>query len=285
MWIGTHQLRESMTWKPFTRPLTGHSRDLVLRHVSALVRWLSSQRYAELRFLYGKRATDDGHATNAVRGATRLGQRPEPLSISEWHWVRRLLDAAYPAVDLAVQRAVVELLYYGDLYVEEVAGLELRDCEPPNRFAPGWSIRVPSRSMEGGGRTVFAPPPLSDTLQRWVSKLEMPRNGYVTLRIRACTQSLLDADGPTLARKARQVLRLAAGLALERSDVPNGLRLRDRTLTSFRGAFEAHQRPRPVNRNAIDLTGRFMDFGLRLDDRRPPRWDWSRAAHLWTEDK
>ena len=284
LWIGYTRRRDLAAWRPFSKPLTPKARDQVLRNVSSLISWLAKQGYAQLHFAYGHKVAREGLATVAVKGAERPVRPAAPISVAEWHWIRQLLDRAYPAPDLAVQRAFVELLYYGNLFVEEVAKLEVRDCEAPNRFAPGWSIRVPSRSWSRGGNKVFAPPPLSDTLGRWIGQHEAPRQGYVTLRIRDSTQTLFDADGMTVSYKARQVLRLAASLALEHGDVANGLSLRDRSLISLRGAFAAHQLRKPVDRGAIELTGHPFKFGMDVAERRLPVWDWSRAKHLWTED-
>jgi hypothetical protein len=86
-----------------------------------------------------------------------------------------------------------------------------------------------------------------------------------------------------MARYGRQVVRIASSLALARGDVTNGMRLRDRSLVCLRGAFAAHQRRRPIDHDAIELTGRATEFGLDFRERLPPRWDWCNAVHLWTE--
>ncbi len=283
LWVGIRQTRESTAWRPFTKPLIGASRTQVLKHIAALVSWLSLQRYADLRFIYGKRAMDDGFATVAVQGAERPVKPMEPLTVPEWHWIRRVLDRVFPAEDIAPQRFIVELLYYGNLFVEEVAKLEVRHFEPPNRIAAGWSIWVRARPGWRGGQTVFAPPPLSDTVGRWIKQREAPRQGYVTFRIRDSVDTLLGLDGERVSRHARQVLRLAASLALERGDVENGMRLRDRSLVCLRGAFAAHQHRRAIDHGAIELTGRACEFGLDIRHRLPPRWDWRDAVHLWFE--
>jgi hypothetical protein len=282
-WVGGRQDRESAAWRPFAKPLATASRQLVLKHIASLASWLSWQRYADLRFFYGKRAMDDGFAVVASEGARRSGQPADILTIPEWHWIRRVMDGAFPATDLAPQRLIMELLYYGNLYVEEIAKLEVRNFEPPNRVSAGWSICVQARPVWRGGQMVFTPPPLSDTLDRWIKQREASRAGYVTFRIRDSVDTLLGLEGEQVARNGRQVLRMASSLALERGDVANGMRLRDRSLVCLRGSFAAHQHRRPIDHDAIELTGRAMEFGLNFQERLPPRWDWCNAVHLWSE--
>jgi len=282
-WVGTRQDRRSAAWRPFSKPLTGSSREMVLKETAALVRWLSAQNYAHLRFYYGKTAMEDGVATVAVRGAERAVRPLESLAVAEWHWIRRALDRHFPAEDLAPQRLIMELLYYGNLRAEEVACLEMRHFEPPSRVAPGWSIFVPKRTGARGGQWVYAAPPLSETVGRWMRQREQRRDGYVTFRIRGSPATLLELESEQVTGHGRQVLRLAASLALDRGDVQLGMRLRDRSLPCLRGAFAEHQRHREVSHGAIALTSRSHAFGLTLGQRVPTTWDWRAALHLWIE--
>ncbi len=162
----------------------------------------------------------------------------------------------------------IGLLYYGNLYVEEVARLEMRNFEPPNRVAAGWSIRVRARPGWHGGQTVFTPPPLSDTIGRWIKQREAPRLGSVTFRIRDAVDALLGLEGEQVARHGRQVVRLASSLALERGDVANGMRLRDRSLVCLRGAFAAHQRRRPIQMLQAGQPQLPEGFGESVDEAR-----------------
>lgn len=283
-WIGFRQPRESAAWRPFIKPLVGTSRAAVLKHTSALVSWLSAIRYADLRFLYGTDAMRDGTATVMVRGAERPKAPREMITVPEWHWIRRAMDRHFPVHDVASQRFILELLYYGNLHVEEVANLEIRHFDPPNRLTPGWAIKVPERPAWRGGQVIFAPPPLSDTIGRWMKQREMPRDGFLTFRIRDQPDLLLELNGQQIANQARQVLRLAASLALDSGDLQNGLPLRERSVLSLRGAFEEHQRTRPVDYGAVELTGNNVKFGLDGRYRRRPCWDWSAAKHLWAQE-
>jgi hypothetical protein len=282
-WVGMRQQRKSAAWRPFSRPLTGTSLATVLKEIAALVRWLSSQNYADLRFLYGKTAMDDGFATVAVRGAERAVKPHEPLTAPEWQWIQRALERHFPAEDLAPQRFIIELMYYGNLLAEEVTRLELRNFEPPSRAAPCWSISVPKRAAWRGGLWVCTAPPLSDTVGRWMAQREQPREGYMTFRIRGSPDRLLELDSGQVARHGRQVIHMAASLALEHGDVQVGMRLRDRSMVSLRGAFEAHERQREVDHGAIELTGRSHKFGLNMRQRVPEHRDWRHMMHLWTE--
>lgn len=282
-WVGARQPRVSPAWRPFNHPMIGSSRAAVLKQISALVNWLSTQHYAELRFLYGKRPMDDGCATTPVQGAERQAAPLEPLSVAEWHWIRQALDRHFPTADLASQRFVVELLYYGDLRAEEIAALEVRHFNPPNRSAPGWSIYVRGRQGWRGGQRVFAAPPLSETVGLWMQQRERPAAGYVTFRIRGCADALLGLHAEQVARQGRQVLRLAASLALEGGDIENGMRLRGHSVVRLRGAFAAHQRKQPVDRGAIELTSRNLNYGTDIHYREPAPWDWRLATHLWVE--
>ena len=76
-WIGSRQPRESAAWRPFIKPLTGASRTIVLKHTASFIRWLSQQRYADLRFIYGKAAMDEGRPILA-------GDVPVTLHIPRW---------------------------------------------------------------------------------------------------------------------------------------------------------------------------------------------------------
>jgi hypothetical protein len=283
-WVGIRQPRESDAWRPFTRRLTGSSRVAVLRQTQSLVGWLSLQRYADLRFCYGKTAMDDGLATVPFIGTGRTMEATEQIAIAEWHWIRRAMDLHFPPEDLAPQRLIIEMLYYGNMNVEEVAKLEKRNFEPPNRMAPGWAISLTNRPGWRGGHTVFSPPPLSQTVARWMRQRETPRDGYVMYRIRDSVDTLLELDGERVGRHARQALRLAASLALDSGDVGNGMRLRSRSVVNLRGAFAAHQRKDGVDRAAIALTGRTVKFGADIRQRLASLWDWRDAEHLWTEN-
>jgi hypothetical protein len=92
-WVGARVSRTSMRWRPFAKPLVGSSRDNALRQVAALVHWLFEQRYADLRFSYGKTAMDDGTATVAVKGAARRFTPLGTVTPEEWHWIRRTLSS------------------------------------------------------------------------------------------------------------------------------------------------------------------------------------------------
>jgi hypothetical protein len=169
-----------------------------------------------------------------------------------------------------------------DLYVEEVVALTVRDFEPPTRFAPGWSFWVHGRPAWRGGGMVSAAPPLSDTIGRWMKRHEPPRKDHVTFRIRDRATSLTDISGEGAAERARQVLRMASSLALRRGAVQEGMRLRDRTLVTLRGAFSAHRGGKDERDWAAELTGRFRAVQAQLR-RQPLRWDWRDAETLWTE--
>lgn len=105
----------------------------------------------------------------------------------------------------------------------------------------------------------------------------------MTFRIRGSPDRLLELDSGQVARHGRQVIRMAASLALEHGDVQVGMRLRDRSMVSLRGAFEAHERQREVDHGAIELTGRSHEFGLNMRQRVPEHRDWRHVMHLWTE--
>jgi hypothetical protein len=280
-WISNCKCRGSPTWRPFTRGLSGTSHAAALVQTRALVSWLSKQNYAQLRFNYSKRAMDDGIATVAVRGANLPVKLVEPLSVAEWHWIRRALDQHFPAIGVSPQRLVVELLYYGNLNCEEVARLELCDFEAPSRTAPGWMVRVRGRSWARGGPLVLAPPPLGETIARWMALHEVPRKGFVTLRIRTANDLMLGPEAPRAALLGRQVLRLAASLALSAADFASGMRLRDQPLTNLRSAFALHQLRSPDGHVAAALTGDGLTVDFDSIQPAPANWDWSAAEHLW----
>lgn len=282
-WVGARVSRSSARWRPFAKPLVGASRDNALRQVAALVRWLFEQRYADLRFSYGKTAMDGGIATVAVHGATRRLTPLDPVTPEEWHWIRRTLDLHFPAEDLAPQRLIVELLYYGKLRAEEVAALSPGDLEPPNRQVPGWSIRLHQRLSSRVGDVVLCPPPLSDTVSRWMRQREIPCKGHVVFRIRGASASLIGLPGDRVSARGREVLQMAAALAAERGDIETAGRLGRRSLVHLRGAFDQHRCGRVIDRAAVELTGRGVEYGLDLGFRMPEPSDWCGAAHLWTE--
>lgn len=281
-WVGSRCARDSASWRPFAKPLDGKARDVVLKHTASVVHWLGVQRYADLRFVYGKRAQEDGFASVPVASAGRQVSPMDQLTIDEWHWVRRTLDLYFPSEDDTPQRLIVEMLYYGELHVEEVAALTLRDFEPPSGLAPGWSFWVQGRPAWRGGGMVCAAPPLSDTIGRWFKRHEPQRKDHLTFRIRDRPTPLVDVEGGKAAALARQVLRMASGLALRRGAVQLGLQLRERTLVSLRGAFSAHCGGSADRDGAAELTGRFRSIQTQLR-RQPLKWDWRDAETLWTE--
>ncbi|QPF73979.1 hypothetical protein G8A07_14350 [Roseateles sp. DAIF2] len=282
-WVGARVPRTSAKWRPFTQSQMGSSRDATLRHLVVLTHWLSKQRYAELRFVYGKKDMDMGLATVAVQGTTRTRRPMDMLTSDEWHWIRRALDLNFPAEDLAPHRLIVELLYYGNLYTEEVARLTIQDLEPPNRMASDWSAHIDKRVVWRGGETLICPPPLSDTISRWVRRLESPRTEYVVPRSCNSPETLLALDANSASRYGRRVVQMAASLAMERGDTKSAMRLRERSLMALRNAFDAHRSGREINQEAIDLTGRNIQFGLGMSFRMPKPGDWRSAEHLWTE--
>ncbi|MDG0854783.1 hypothetical protein [Roseateles puraquae] len=282
-WVGARVSRTSMRWRPFAKPLVGSSRDNALRQVAALVHWLFEQRYADLRFSYGKTAMDDGTATVAVKGAARRFTPLGTVTPEEWHWIRRTLDLHFPAEHLAPRRFIVELLYYGNLRAEEIATLSPGDLEPPNRQVADWSIRLHQRLSSRVGEVVVCPPPLSDTVRRWMRQRETPSQGHVVFRIREASATLIGLSGDRISALGRQVLKMAAALAAERGDIETAERLRSRSLVHLRGAFDVHRCGRVIDRAAIELTGRGVEYGLDMGFRMPEPSDWRNAAHLWTE--
>lgn len=288
-WIQTDRVsRDCDRWRPFRRALSTTARVQMMRHVSALVRWLSQQRYADLRCPFGTRAMRDGLSVSAeIASAFRTAPTEEPLSIAEWMHIRQTLDEFYPREGAAVERLIVELLYFGGYSASELSRVVRWNVEPPNRVVPCWALCVSTRSVLRD-HVVYAPPPLGDSLARWMDGQSRVGGSHLELRC-APTESLLGMTADQIQSQANRVLRRAARYALNRGLVDLGLRLRERSIVAFRGAFKSHQH-RSESASAAHALTRSLAFGRwREDLERPNRdvrqlWDWSHAAHLWANE-
>lgn len=288
-WIYSGQVpRESDTWRPFRRPLSAGARDGTMRQISALVKWMTSVRYADLRFLFGARAMNDGFATSALAQSGEGAREPEPpITVAEWHEIRKLLHERYPAEDVTSHRLIVELLYYGNYFITDLAKLSKGDVEPPNRVVPCWTVHLRGASWRHD-EVFFTPPPLSDTIARRMSAGTPGPFGFLQFRYNPRVTQFLDISPDRMRVQVAQVLRHASRQALERGDETVGLGLRDRGVTSFRGAFRRHQRHPAYDPDALNLTSQIEfnpDLVLQLA-RRPGKrllWDWSHAEHLWSD--
>jgi hypothetical protein len=280
-WIGARRARSSPDWRPFARPLSSSSQGTTLRQITALVSWLASKRYANLRFIYGKKAMASGLATTHVRGTMYPTESRSRLTVAEWQWVRRLLDARYPVSDMAPQRLVVELLFFGNLYAEEICNLRFVDLEPASPSMQCWSIWVRDRPIWRGGATVYCPPPLSRTLDRWIGQTEVDRRGHVVFRIRGSPEPMLKLSHTKISSQARNVLGEAAALAEEGGDSESALSLSQRSVVDLRGAFDELRFGRVIDWQAIRLTGETLRYGLGWRRKGPKNWGWRGAEHLW----
>jgi hypothetical protein len=285
-WIYPGQVpRASDDWRPFRRPLSAGARDGNMKQISALVKWMASVRYADLRCFVGVRAMNDGFATAAVYGEG--GREPEPpITVEEWHEIRQLLDERFPADDVTSHRLIVELLYYGNYFITDLAELTKRDVEPPNRVVPCWTVHLRGPGWRHD-EVFFTPPPLSDTIARWMSAGNSGPYGFLQFQYNPRVTQFLDIGPDRMRAQVTQVLHHASRRALERGDEAVGLRLRDRGVTSFRGAFKLHQRHPAYDPDALNLTSQ-IEFNPDLLQllRRPGKrllWDWSHAEHLWTD--
>jgi hypothetical protein len=288
-WIYPGQVsRASDAWRPFKRPLSAGARDGTMRQVSALVKWMMSVRYADLRFLFGVRVMNDGFATSALAQYGEAAREPDPpISVAEWHEIRKLLDERYPAKDVTSQRLLVELLYYGNYFITDLAKLSKGDVEPPNRVVPCWTVHLRGPGWRHD-EVFFTPPPLSDTIARWMSAGTSGPYGFLQFQYNPRVTQFLDIGPDRMRAQVTQVLHHASRRALEHGNEAVGLRLRDRGVTSFRGAFRLHQRHPAYDPDALNLTSQIEfnpDLLLQLL-RRPGKrllWDWSHAEHLWTD--
>lgn len=288
-WIYPGQVaRASDAWRPFRRALSAGGHDANMAQVSALVKWMASVRYADLRCIVGLRAMNDGFATSVLAKYGEGAREPEPpISVAEWHEIRQLLDDRYPVEDAASHRLIVELLYYGNYFITDLAKLTKGAVEPPNRIVPCWTVHLRGPGWRHD-EVFFTPPPLSDTIARWMSAGDTGPSGFLQFRYNPRVRQFLDMPADRMRAQVTQVLHHASRQALERGNEAVGLRLRDRGVTSFRGAFRLHQRHPAYDPDALNLTSQIEfnpDLLLQLS-RRPGKrllWDWSHAEHLWSD--
>ncbi|MCR5882130.1 hypothetical protein LRS03_04355 [Rhizobacter sp. J219] len=161
--------RSSSDWRPFRGPLSIPSLYATMAHVASLASWMRLQRYADL--LVGSYWDDRnyriaGSASKAQRSQVR--ESAEPITLDEWVWVRRAMAEMDERPDGLRGRLVVELLYYGGLFVQELIELDEADVEQPSRVCPCWYLNVCGRSNARGGSMFFLPPPLAQTLEAWL---------------------------------------------------------------------------------------------------------------------
>jgi len=288
-WIQAGRVsRESDRWRPFRRALSTAARVQTMRQVASLVRWLGKQSYADLRCPFGTRDMKDGISVSAeMASAFRSVRIEEPLTIAEWNHIRRTMNEFYPCESAALERLIVELLYFGGHSASEIADISRCNVDPPNRVVPCWTLHVWTRSAWRDS-VVYAPPPLGDSLARWMRG--QGRAGQDHLELLCSPRApLLGVDAARVQALGNKVLRQAARFALAQSQVELGLRLRERSIVAFRGAFKVHQH-RAGSDYATRALTRSLSFKLRcLDGDAALRdvrqlWDWSHAAHLWTDD-
>jgi integrase len=281
--------RSSSDWRPFRGPLSIPSLYATMAHVASLASWMRLQRYADL--LVGSYRDDRnyriaGSASKAQRSQVR--ESAEPITLDEWVWVRRAMAEMDERPDGLRCRLVVELLYYGGLFVQELIELDQADVEQPSRVCPCWYLNVCGRSNARGGSMFFLPPPLAQTLEAWLKAKQktVGRRLFVELGLSKDGASLVGCTADEALRHARAVLRLASRKALDAGKTSVGRLLQERTVPSFRLAFERHCRRAPEDYQAWKLTsnlGYQTDLlgAMNLTYKRRSLWDWSLAEHLW----
>lgn len=215
--------------------------------VSALVKYLSANRYAELTIRQSAWHCDAGFGNSAVpiyRG--RAYAYVAPLSLEEWDWIGHSLDATEGTERGLQCRLIVELLYYGGLRTREIADLSIDDARRlPCEEISSWCLRVRGRHECRGGELFVAPAPLSCTLDRWArtqENLAVANFGLKLDRQQGSSAPLVGMSAVCLPYAIKTVIRHASRLADDAGNTAVAERLKTRTAISLRYACYEHSR-------------------------------------------
>ncbi len=182
-------------------------------------------------------------------------------------------------------RLAIELLYFANLKLVEIAELHLSDCIAPSKECVAWRLQVDS--MTNSMRCVYALPPLGRSLSRWHKNLAMSPQTSLSPREAREKSAVLFERSVNLMRSVKRILRLAMKRAEAEGDLDCVQELRTASPICFRSALEKHAGPDgafimgfianaqgcrsliALYARATDLTNEDIEFG------------WTRLAKHW----
>lgn len=244
-WIQTRTTgRSSAQWAPFAAPLALNSRRDAMVKVGTLTKWFRSQGYANLMCFHQRSALEMGHADSSL--SAMLSPRSTEfkcLTEIEWRWIMHTLLMRPSAFGLTLEmKLVIELLYFGELNINELLRLSYADFSKPCDGQQFWCIMVVKKNGKPG-RVQYAPPPLSETIEAWFEKSQ----------IDSASPSVKAVEGVNMSKRMcftmkpndvhhliRSIFHHAALQAAGAGDEKCADLLNTRTAMSLRHAFSFH---------------------------------------------
>lgn len=281
-WIcRSYASRDSPDWRPFSGPLSKGSVQVVMSAVSSLFSWLDEVGYASMPLIAANQHRRDGFSTLRLTTNTSVACASRTLSSKAWLWIKEVITGG---IDFRT-RFVIELMYFGNLRVEEIRRLRIADCIAPSSDCVAWRLQVDSMTNRLG--CVYVLPPICNSLTHLFELCsESPSASLQAPEIRR-TSKLLLAPCQWIPYSVKCILRRSADLARSNGDKQTEEELRNSTLIRFRGALEEHVGHDPAfilgfvanAKGSRDITAKYLQ--RKSLDNNAIRSGWMRIAEHW----